>query len=214
MVLQVRDGHLAVLLWQRTTDPFAGSWALPGGRLLDDETLGQSIARQLDQKAAVRPIAHLEQLETRSGLDRDPRGRLLSTAYLVLVGAGRDFAVAGDTAWHPVDQLPPMAFDHGSITASGVQRLRAKLSYTNLGFALAPETFTAAALAGIYSAALGYDVDQTNLRRILTRRGQLVETGDREPPGGKGGRPAASYRFAEQALEVTDAFAVLRPPRG
>lgn len=198
VVLQVRDGALSVLLWQRSTDPFAGRWALPGGKLRDDETLAQSIARQLDQKAGIRPLAHLEQLETRSALDRDPRGRLLSTAYLGLVQAGREFPVDADTAWHPADRLPPMAFDHGAITRSGVQRLRTRLADSDLGSALVPETFTTGELAGIYSAALGRTVDPTNLRRVLMRRGELMETGERTSAGGKGGRPAALYRFAEQ----------------
>lgn len=202
VVLQVRDGGLTVLLWQRPSDPFAGRWALPGGKLRDDETLGESIARQLDQKAGIRPLDHLEQLETRSDLDRDPRGRLLSTAYLALVRAGRDFAAVGDTAWHPVDHLPPMGFDHGSIALSGVARLRVRLQDAGMGAALAPETFTTGELAAIYSAALSRTVDPTNLRRVLTRRGELVETGERTPAGGRGGRPAVLYRFAGQRLDT------------
>lgn len=198
VVLQVRDGRLTVLLWQRASDPFAGRWALPGGKLRDDETLSQSITRQLDEKAGIRPIAHLEQLETRSEPDRDPRGRLLSTAYIGLVQADRQLPAIEGTAWHPVDQLPPMAFDHGLIVGSGVSRLRSWLSDADIGSALAPETFTMGNLAAIYAAALGHDVDPTGLRRTLTRRGELVETGERTPTGGKGGRPAALYRFAEQ----------------
>ena len=212
VVLQVREGHLHVLLWRRAAAPFEGCWALPGGRLAADETQGASIARQLGEKVEVTEIAHLEQLETRSEIDRDPRGRVLATAYLGLVPAGKQFPIADDTAWHRVDQLPDMAFDHESITESGVQRLRAKLSYTNLGFAIAPATFTAAELAELYSAALGYEVQATNLRRVLTRRGQLEETGERTSSGEKGGRPAALYRFANAELTVTDPFAVLRPP--
>ena len=107
-----------------------------------------------------------------------------------------------------------MAFDHGSIAASGVKRLRAKLSYTNLGFALAPSTFTASELQGIYRAALGHDVSATNLRRILLRRHQIVETGTVSAPGRSGGRPAAQYRFRETTLRVTDPFAVLRHDGG
>ena len=93
---------------------------------------------------------------------------------------GLDPALPPDTAWHPVDRLPtPMAFDHGSIVPAGRERLRAKLSYTNIGFALAPERFSFSELSEIYSAALGHPVDPTNLRRVLERRGLLEATGER-----------------------------------
>ena len=118
-----------------------------------------------------------------------------------------------DSSWHPVDDLPSeLAFDHGRIVLAGRERLQAKLSYTNIGFALAPETFTMSELSAIYTAALGYAVDPTNLRRVLERRGLLDATGERRSPGPDGGRPAAVYRFGTRELAVTDPFAVLRPP--
>jgi ADP-ribose pyrophosphatase YjhB (NUDIX family) len=212
VVLQVRGGRLHVMLWRRGNDPFAGSWALPGGPLLPDETLGASVGRQLAAKVEVTHLAHLEQLETRSDPGRDPRGRTVATAYLGLVPSDLDPVLPDDTAWHPVDALPATAFDHGSIVGSALGRLRAKLSYTNVGFALAPPTFTIAELRVIYVAALGYEVTATNLQRVLLRRGVLEPTGELAPPGPAGGRPAMVYRFAVAALEITDPFAVLRPP--
>jgi 8-oxo-dGTP diphosphatase len=105
-----------------------------------------------------------------------------------------------------------MAFDHGAIALAGRERLRAKLSYTNIGFALAPPSFTVSELRGLYRAALGHDVSATNLQRVLLRRRVLEPTGEMRSPGRAGGRPAAVYRFARGGLEVTDPFAVLRPP--
>jgi ADP-ribose pyrophosphatase YjhB (NUDIX family) len=207
VVLQVREGRLRALLWQRAQEPFAGAWALPGGLLEDDETLEASIRRHLAAKVDVREVAHLEQLETRS-----PPGRHLTTAYLGLVPVGVDPGVPEDTAWHPVDALPELAFDHGEITLAGRERLRAKLSYTNVGFALAPEEFTISELRDVYEAALGHRVTTTNLQRVLLRRGVIEPTGQRRDPGRAGGRPAALYRFRERTLQVTDPFAVLRPP--
>ncbi|MET0512979.1 MAG: NUDIX hydrolase, partial [Thermoleophilaceae bacterium] len=84
----------------------------------------------------------------------------------------------------------------------------------NIGFALAPERFSVSELSGIYSAALGYPVDPTNLRRVLERRGLLEATGERRTPRREGGRPAAVYSFTSLDLAVTDPFAVLRPPAG
>jgi ADP-ribose pyrophosphatase YjhB (NUDIX family) len=207
-VLQVRDGVLQVLLWQRARPPYAGRWALPGGTL-GREPLDRSIRRHLAAKVDVRELSHLEQLETRA----DPRSGRVTTAYLGLVRAGLDPAVPADTSWHPVGALPSTAADHGAFALAGRERLRAKLSYTNLGFALAPETFTISELRDLYAAALGHEVSATNLQRVLVRRGVLSSTGDRRPPGRSGGRPAEVFRFRSADLEITDQFAVLRPPR-
>lgn len=212
VVLQVRAGQLQVLLWQRAREPAAGTWALPGGYLAATETLEQSIRRHLAAKVDVRELAHLEQLETRSEPDRHPVERQLATAYLGLVPAQLDPEVPADTRWHPVERLPALAFDYRSITLAGRDRLRAKLSYTNLGFALAPRTFTISELRDLYVAALGHDVSATNLQRVLLRRRVLERTGTRRAPGPAGGRPAALYRFRSTRLEITDQFAVLRPP--
>jgi ADP-ribose pyrophosphatase YjhB (NUDIX family) len=213
VVFQVRNDALQVLMWERARDPFKGSWALPGGYLEPGETLESSLRRHLATKVDVRELAHLEQLETRSDPDRNPRAWELATAYLGLVPADLDPEVPPDTAWHPVGALPAAAFDHGAIVDSGLQRLRAKLSYTNVGFALAPSTFTLSELRTIYVAALGHDVSATNLQRVLLRRGVLERTGSKREPGKTGGRPAELFRFRSDALEVTDPFAVLRPPR-
>jgi 8-oxo-dGTP diphosphatase len=214
VVLQIRAGRLHSMLWRRPNEPFAGAWALPGGPLLPDETLGASVARQLASKVEVQQLSHLEQLETRSDPGRDPRGRTVATAYLGLVPSDLDPVLPGDTAWHPTDALPKTAFDHGSIVGSALARLRAKLSYTNIGFALAPPSFSIAELRQIYMAALGYEVAATNLQRVLLRRGVLETTGEMALPGRAGGRPAMQYRFVTPRLEVTDPFAVLKPPHG
>lgn len=211
VALQVRGESLRVLLWRRDLAPHAGRWALPGGVLLPGERLGTSVARHLAEKVDVRTVAHLEQLETRSDPDRDPRGRILATAYLGLVPTDVEPQVPHDTAWHAVDDLPRTAFDHGSLIESGIARLRAKLSYTNIGFALAPNEFTMAQLRDIYATALDQPLSVTNLHRVLTRRA-VIDTLDRTaPPGPSGGRPATLYRFRTRALRITDPAAVLRP---
>lgn len=214
VVLQVREGVLSVLLWWRAFGPDAGRWSLPGGGLGPREGLRDSIRRQLAEKVDVRELSHLEQLDSRGEPDRVPGRRVIATSYLGLVPAGADPALPPDTAWHPTQRFPRMAFDHEDIVGAGVQRLRSKLSYTNLGFALAPPEFTMSELAGYYRASLGHEVDATNLQRILVRRDQIEPTGRTVRPGRTGGRPAAVYRFRECTLAVTDAFAVLHPPRG
>ncbi|MGH3717557.1 MAG: NUDIX hydrolase [Pseudonocardiaceae bacterium] len=215
-VLQVRDGQLRVLLWQRGIEPEVGRWALPGGHLRHHEDVQTSVLRQLAEKVDVREVAHVEQLEVFSAPDRMPHRRTVATAFLGLVPCVSDPTLPEDTAWHPVtDALrgaPYTAFDHGLIVRRARDRLRAKLSYTNLGFALAAPEFTVSALRELYSAALGHRVSATNLQRVLARRGVLIPTGGTAAPGPSGGRPGALYRFAERGMRVTDPFAVLRPP--
>jgi ADP-ribose pyrophosphatase YjhB (NUDIX family) len=212
VVLQVRDGMLQVLLWQRAKEPDRGRWALPGGYLDVGETLEESIRRHLAVKVDVREVSHLEQLETLSDPTRSPQEWQLATAYLGLVPSGVDPELPDDTAWHPVHALPPMAFDHGAIARDGRERLRAKLSYSNVGFALAPDEFTLSELRDLYAAALGHEVSATNLQRVLLRRDVLEPTGGRRASGPTGGRPGALFRFRRRGLEITDQFAVLRPP--
>jgi ADP-ribose pyrophosphatase YjhB (NUDIX family) len=213
VVLQVRDGVLSVLLWWRAFGPDAGRWALPGGGLGPGEGLRDSIRRQLAEKVDVRELSHLEQLDSRGEPDRVPGRRVVATGYLGLVPVGADPELPADTAWYPTERLPRTAFDHGDLVRAGVRRLRSKLSYTNLGFALAPSGFTMSELAGYYQSALGHEVDATNLQRILRRRGQIEPTGRTSRPGRGGGRPATVFRFRTRTLEITDEFAVLHPPR-
>jgi ADP-ribose pyrophosphatase YjhB (NUDIX family) len=201
-----------VLLWRRALDPHIGRWSLPGGRLRPDEDVETSIRRQLAEKVDIRKLKHVEQLAVFSAPERVPGPRVVATAFLGLVPCDADPAVPEDTSWHPVDVLPRTAFDDKAIVLRARDRLRSKLSYTNMGFALAPDEFTMSALRNIYAAAIGHRVSATNLQRVLELRELLVATGGTASPGKSGGRPAALFRFAEQGMQVTDPFAVLRPP--
>ncbi len=207
-----RRSRLNVLLWQRAREPQTGRWALPGGQLRDDEDLMTSARRQLAEKVDLREIAHLEQLAVFSDPVRVPGLRTIASTFLGLVPSPATPELPTDTRWHPVDTLPPMAFDHGLMVSHARTRLAAKMSYTNIGFALAPTEFAVSTLRDIYSATLGHQVDATNLQRVLSRRGVLTRTGTTARSGRSGGRPAALYRFTDAELRVTDEFAVLRPP--
>jgi hypothetical protein len=159
------------------------------------EALEAALARALDVSA----LAHVEQLETLLLPDG-----ALATAYLGLAHSGEE--LPGE--WRRVDRVT----EHSGLVAAAQARLRAKLSYTNIGFALAPATFTISELREVYVAALGHDVAATNLQRVLLRRGVLEPAEGRREPGRTGGRPAALFRFVSNRLEVTDEFAALRPP--
>lgn len=203
---------LNVLLWQRARDPQSGRWSLPGGGLCDDEDVMTSVRRQLAEKVDLGEIAHLEQLAVFSEPARVPGIRTIASTFLGLVPAPATPELPADTRWHPVDALPPMAFDHGTMVAHARSRLVAKMSYTNIGFGLAPTEFALSTLRDIYGVALGHQVDATNLQRVLVRRGVISRTGSTARSGRTGGRPAALYRFTDSRLRVTDEFAALRPP--
>ena len=183
VVLQVRDEALCVLLWERAREPFSGAWSLPGGYLEQGQSLEESIRTQLARKVDVAELSWLEQLETLGEPGRHPAEWQLATAYLGLVPLGLDPALPPDTAWHSVDHLPErLAFDHGAIVLAGRERLRAKLSYTNIGFALAPERFSISELSAIYS-----------------RRARLSGRPDQPAPRARAPRPARAHRRAARA---------------
>ncbi|AQA06792.1 NUDIX hydrolase [Mycobacterium sp. MS1601] len=211
--LESRNPQLSVLLWERALDPQRGAWSLPGGRLRNDEDMTRSVRRQLAEKVDLREIAHLEQLAVFSEPQRVPGNtRTIATTFLGLVPSPATPELPADTRWHPVNALPPMAFDHGPMVAHARSRLAAKLSYTNIGFALAPKEFALSTLRDIYSTAMDYQVDATNLQRVLARRGVITRTGTTAQSGRSGGRPAALYKFTDAQLRVTDEFAAFRPP--
>ena len=210
VVLPVRDGALQALMWQRAREPFKQSWSLPGGYLAPGKPRA-ALRRHLAEKVDVRELSHLEQLETLSDPKRSPREWQLATAYLGLVPSDVDPALPGDTGWHPVDDLPALAFDHEAIVLTGRERLRAKLSYTNLGFALAPDEFTISELRDLYAAALGHDVSATTFSACcFAAKCSNRRVGSGHPARRPAGR-ARSFASGPE-LEITDQFAVLRPP--
>lgn len=164
-----------------------------------DRARGESLAAALARALDVSALTHVEQLETRV-----LRDGTLATAYVGLARPAAD--VDGEWRHERVGE-------EGDLVAAAQARVRGKLSYTNLGFALAPEVFTISELREVYVAALGHDVSATNLQRVLLRRGAIERIDGHRAPGRTGGRPAALFRFASDRLEVTDEFATLRPPR-
>lgn len=200
-VLRTTPGRgLQVMARRRERNPFAGQWALPSGPLEVDETIGQSIMRYLSV-----PVNFIEQLSTHSEIERDPFDRTIATAHVGLVA----WDELPDETFVDLDQ--EWAFDHGAIVQEAAARLRAKLSYTNIAFALCPAEFTLSELARAYESVLGYPVAVTNLQRVLKRRGQLELTGKLAKPGKVGGRPAKQFRFVRHQLEITDPFAAFAP---
>lgn len=204
VVLTVRDGALQVLLVERGIEPFRGQHALPGGFVLDGESLEDAANRELDEETGVAGVQrHLEQLATYGDPDRDPRGRVVAVAHLAFVPSLADPIAGSDAAaadWVAVADVPQdLAFDHEVILADGIERARAKLEYTSLGASFCDETFTINELREVYEAVWGVEIDPRNFHRKVTSADGFVEpTGETTNRGG--GRPAKLYRVGAAPL--------------
>jgi 8-oxo-dGTP diphosphatase len=198
VVLTVRDDLLQVLLVTRHNDPHAGDPALPGGFIRIDESVDAAARRELVEETGLAgPGAHLELLSVYSEPERDPRGRVVSVAYLALMPA-LPIPTAGTDArhayWAPVESARgTLAFDHDRILDDAVERARMRLESTTLATAFCPAEFTMGDLRRVYEVVWGTSLDPRNFNRKVTRTAGFVEpTGRvRTPPTG---RPAALYR--------------------
>ncbi|PJG46279.1 NUDIX hydrolase [Sphingobium sp. LB126] len=206
VLLGMHRGRLSALLVRRDQAPQAGYWALPGGFVAMDESLDAAAARLLHDKAGLDE-AHLEQLYTFGAVDRDPRMRVITIAYLALLREDRIAAAAGGgrvtvaalegEAAEAVseDGKPlPLAFDHQHILALARDRLRGKIDYSDIAFALLPDRFTLRALQDVHEAVLGTTLNKPAFRRRMLDRGRLVATGMREEDASH--RPAELFSLA------------------
>ncbi|GAC1333563.1 MAG: NUDIX domain-containing protein [Chloroflexota bacterium] len=210
VLFTLRDDILHVLLRRRTGPPFAGRWALPGVINPAREQIEETMLRDLHRlgfgdiwveqlKTFDRPPQYVDGTLAREG--RDPRGRVVSVAYLGVVPPDRHNIDGEDAgaAWMPVHNLPPLAFDHIEIVHYAVRRLRNKILYSAVAFQLLPPEFTLTQLQRAYEGVLGERLDKRNFRRKVLEAGVVVETGTVTHQGTL--RPARLYRFAHRDFE-------------
>ncbi len=217
--LTIHQGRLSVLLIQRAGHPFRGYWALPGGFRNPDESLDSVATRELAEETGVDlDDAHIEQLATFGDPGRDPRGDVISVAYLAFVpdlptpSAGSDASAARFWAIEDLDgdDAPELAFDHARIIETAVERARAKLEYTNLATYFVTEPFTVADLRRVYEATWGVELHAANFRRKVTSTpGFITPTGETVNLGR--GKPAVLF---ERGPRSTLTVPILRPEVG
>ncbi|MEU7750192.1 NUDIX domain-containing protein [Micromonospora sp. NPDC049171] len=198
VILTVREDALHALVITRGNEPFAGQFALPGGFVRTDEDLNAAAVRELREETRLDgDDLHLEQFGVYGEPHRDPRGRVVSVAYLAIMPnlprpiAGSD---ASDAAWVPVDQTRgKLAFDHDRILDDAVERARRRLELTTLATAFCPSEFTIGDLRSVYEVVWGETLDPRNFsRKVINTEGFIRPTGRKRIPAT--GRPAALYR--------------------
>jgi 8-oxo-dGTP diphosphatase len=200
-VFAFAEGALHVLLIRRGQAPFEGTWALPGGFIEMDETVEAAARRELLEETGLEQI-HLEELGTFSRVDRDPRERVISIAFVALlrgvpeVMRGSD---AADARFFRVDEVPALAFDHEEILRAARARLRAQLRTRLSCVELLPRKFPLRDLQTLYESILGAPIDKRNFRKRMLAMGMLVPLGEREE--GVTHRAAELYRFDKKRIE-------------
>jgi 8-oxo-dGTP diphosphatase len=205
------NDELVILLIMRgrENEPFYGFWALPGGFLNLGEDLDACVRRELEEETHVK-LSYLEQLYTFGRPDRDPRGYVISTAYLALVSPDNMKVEAADDArkaeWFPVKNHPALAFDHAEIVRKGLERLRSKVRGHPIGLGLLPEEFSLGMLQRLYEVILGHSIDKRNFRRQVLKSGLLIDTetnmaSDRGPAG-------KLYRFDRERYKELQAMGI------
>jgi len=204
VLFAIHERRLKTYLVQLGRGPARGKWAFPGGLVRVGEMLDSAARRELHASTGLGDT-YLEQLFTFGDPSRDPRSHVVSVAYMALIpDAG---AVKGPSAkylagqWFEVTKLPPLAYDHSLMAAYGVKRLKSKLEYSNIAFALLPKMFTFAEFEELYSRLLDRPIDRRNFRRRILAMGLLrrLQQTRRGPH-----RPAALYAFARQSLQMIE----------
>ncbi|MDL2272909.1 NUDIX hydrolase [Desulfovibrio sp. OttesenSCG-928-I05] len=212
VILTIREERLHVLLVQRpggpngpdaSDEPFPGMWALPGGvvDIATHTSLEDCALRKLEEKTGVRS-PYLEQVGSWGDAARDPRGWSATHVYVALLAEDSlNLQRGGNTgglAWFPVEGdavAVPLAFDHATLLAAALERMRSKTEYTSLPVHLLPETFTLSELQRVFEIVLGRPLEKKAFRTRMLAVPLLEESGGQKKTGR---RPAALYRLKEK----------------
>ena len=199
-----KNEGVSVLLIKRKYPPFKNSWAIPGGFILESESLEDAVKRELQEETGVK-VNYLEQLYTFGAPERDPRQRIISIAYFALVKSSlfqqlKASTDAEEAQWFSIRKLPSLAFDHKQILQTAIDRIRAKIRYQPIGFELLDKKFPFADLEKLYTALLDREIDRRNFTKKILSLGLLEDTGELASAAGAG-RPSKIYQFNKKRYE-------------
>ncbi len=204
VVFTVKNKELSVLLIKRRGEPFKGQWALPGGFVLNNESLDDAAKRELAEETGVSEV-YLEQLYTFGEPKRDPRGRIVTVAYFALVDSSKKVlhstADAADATWFAAMKTPELAFDHKKILEYAIKRLRWKCEYTTAAFALLSGKFTLSQIQQLYEIIFNHKFDKRNFRKKIMSLGILKKE---EVQTDVSNRPPQLYSLRKQIGEIVE----------
>lgn len=191
---------LSILLINRDVGPYKNFWALPGGLILDTESIEEAVERELKEETGVQ-INYLEQLYSFGKPDRDPRNRVISITYYGLVRPDvfelKASTDANDAKWFNIKSLPKLSFDHDEIIAMAIERVKAKVTYEPIGFELLDKKFPFSELEKLYLTILDRPIDRRNFKKKIMKFGLLAETSEKQKLSGAG-RPGNLFKFDEK----------------
>ena len=191
VAMAIKEEQVHVLLIRRRSPPYAGRWSLPGGFVHLNESLTKTVTRVLEDKAKLHRN-YLEQLYTFGDPKRDPRERVISVAYMMVLPNAEDRA--GESQWYGVKSLPRLAFDHNKIVKVAQARLRAKLDYSSIGLRFLPSEFTLSQAQRVHEIVSDAPLEKRNFRKQLLAREIVKDTGKKTSGGAH--RPAKLYSLS------------------
>lgn len=201
-LFRIYEDTLQIFLGEVLNPFFKDRLALIGGIIKPKETAEQAVKRLLAEKAGISKVFS-EQLQTFSAVDRDPRGRVISVAYIGLTATNPQTSKASIyTTWKNVSQARNLAYDHDLILKVALDRLRAKIGYTNIAVHLLPKKFALSELQRVYEIILGKKIDKRNFRRKVLGAGLVTPTGERTNKNTK--KPAKLYRFKNAQQRIIE----------
>ncbi len=199
VVFGYEAGTISILLIKRKYEPFKGEWAIPGGFVLDKESLEEAVERELKEETGVE-INYLEQLYTFGNPERDPRSRVVSVAYFGLIKPSAFNIVASTDAeeakWFNITDLPTLSFDHDEIVKLAIKRLQGKITYEPIGFELLDNKFPFSDLEKLYTTLLGRPIDRRNFRKKILKLNILDELDEKVSKGS--GRSTNLFKFNDK----------------
>jgi len=195
---------VSALLIKRKYPPYKDCWAIPGGFVLENESLEDAVKRELLEETGIK-VSYLEQLYTFGDPDRDPRQHIVSIAYFALVKSSQFQQLKASTdaeeaQWFSIGKLPQLAFDHKKILQTAIERVRAKIRYQPIGFELLDKKFPFADLEKLYTALLDRNIDRRNFTKKILSLGLLEDTGELAALSGAG-RPSKIYQFNKKRYQ-------------
>ena len=207
VIFTIHEDKLSVLLTQRTKTPFLNQYSLPGGFIKQKEPSREAMLRILKDKAGVSNV-YFEQLYTFDELGRDPRGHVVTIAYFALVNESI-LQIDSNIKDHPVlfavkDLPKDLAFDHRQIIEYAIQRLKAKLEYTNVVYSLLPSEFTLSQLQNIYEIIFDKKFDKRNFIKKIISLDIVKATSKKLSAPSR--RPAMLYKFKSNQLAELNKF--------